>query len=78
MNKRKLQRLFSQYVGVSPKWVLKLYRLQNAAEAMETGSERDWIKLSQDLGYYDQSHFIRDFKAMIGRTPDEYASLCGK
>ncbi|MNZ61650.1 DNA-binding transcriptional activator FeaR [compost metagenome] len=78
LNKRKLQRLFSQYVGVSPKWVLKLYRLQNAAEGMETGRVRDWIKLSQDLGYYDQSHFIRDFKAMIGRTPDEYARLCEK
>ncbi|MGM0881788.1 MAG: DUF6597 domain-containing transcriptional factor [Bacillota bacterium] len=73
INKRKLQRLFNQYVGVSPKWVIKLYRLQNAAEAMDTGSHRNWLTLSNELGYYDQSHFIKDFKSIIGKTPDEYA-----
>lgn len=73
LNKRKLQRLFNQYVGISPKWVIKLYRLQNAAEAMDTGKEYDTLKLSADLGFYDQSHFIKDFKSIIGKTPDEYA-----
>lgn len=73
MNTRRLQRLFSQYVGVSPKWVIKLYRLQNAAETMDTGKQQDWLTLSSELGYYDQSHFIKDFKAIIGKTPDEYA-----
>lgn len=73
LNKRKLQRLFNQYVGISPKWVIKLYRLQNAAEAMDTGKHYDTLKLSVDLGYYDQSHFIKDFKSIIGKTPDEYA-----
>lgn len=74
MNKRKLQRLFSRYVGVSPKWVIRLYRLQNAAEALDSGLQRDLAKLSAELGYYDQSHFIKDFKSIIGKTPDEYAS----
>lgn len=73
LNKRKLQRLFNQYVGISPKWVIKLYRLQNAAEAIDTSSHHDPLKLSTDLGYYDQSHFIKDFKSIIGKTPDEYA-----
>ncbi|TBL76036.1 helix-turn-helix domain-containing protein [Paenibacillus thalictri] len=73
MNKRKLQRLFDQYVGLSPKWVIKLYRLQNAAEAVDTGPEPDWAKFSADLGYYDQSHFIKDFKAIVGATPEAYA-----
>ncbi|KRE47823.1 helix-turn-helix domain-containing protein [Paenibacillus sp. Soil522] len=73
INKRKLQRLFNQYVGISPKWVIKLYRLQNAAEAMDSGSHHDLLKLSADLGYYDQSHFIKDFKSIIGKTPEEYA-----
>lgn len=72
INKRKLQRLFSQYVGISPKWVIKLYRLQHAAEAMDNGSYPDLLKLSTDLGYYDQSHFIKDFKSIIGKTPEEY------
>lgn len=73
INKRKLQRLFSQYVGITPKWVIKLYRLQNAAEAIDKSTHYDSLKLSAELGYYDQSHFIKDFKSIIGKTPDEYA-----
>jgi AraC-like DNA-binding protein len=72
VNKRTLQRLFSRYVGVSPKWVIQRYRLQEAAELMEKGDIPDWPKLSQDLGYYDQAHFIKDFKAMIGKSPQEF------
>nr|WP_183603388.1 helix-turn-helix domain-containing protein [Paenibacillus phyllosphaerae] len=72
MNIRKLQRLFDQYVGVPPKWVIKLYRLQNAAEAIDRGSQPDLLQLAFELGYYDQSHFIKDFKAILGITPDEY------
>ncbi|UFJ39550.1 AraC family transcriptional regulator [Brevibacillus humidisoli] len=73
---RTLQRLFRQYVGVSPKWVLKRYRLHEAANRVESGEVPDWRKLALDLGYYDQSHFIRDFKRMIGSSPQEYASRC--
>ncbi|MDB5085200.1 MAG: AraC family transcriptional regulator [Bacilli bacterium] len=72
-NKRKLQRMFDLHVGATPKWVIMLYRLQNAAEIMDNGQHFDWVKLSTDLGYFDQSHFIKDFKAIIGKTPEEYA-----
>ncbi|MBD0381975.1 helix-turn-helix transcriptional regulator [Paenibacillus sedimenti] len=77
INKRTLQRLFSRYVGVSPKWVIQRYRLQEAAELMEKGGVPDWPKLSQDLGYYDQAHFIKNFKAMIGKSPEEYVKGLG-
>lgn len=73
INKRKLQRLFDQYVGVTPKWVIRLYRLQNAAEAMEQTRGSNLLQLSMDLGYHDQAHFIKDFKAIVGRTPEQYA-----
>ncbi|MGN7382719.1 DUF6597 domain-containing transcriptional factor [Paenibacillus sp. SAFN-117] len=72
INIRKLQRMFGQYVGVSPKWVIKLYRLQNAAETLDKGRAPDWLDLSLKLGYYDQSHFIRDFRSIIGKTPEEF------
>lgn len=71
---RQLQRLFNQYVGISPKTVIKLYRLQNAAESIEQGSHYDLVQLSQDLGYHDQSHFIKDFKSIIGSTPEDYVN----
>ncbi|GIO32565.1 AraC family transcriptional regulator [Paenibacillus albilobatus] len=72
MHIRKLQRLFDQYVGISPKWVIRLYRLQNAAETMDRRLPVDLSRLAAELGYHDQPHFIKDFKAVVGYTPDEY------
>jgi AraC-like DNA-binding protein len=70
---RALQRLFREYVGVSPKWVLQRLRLQEAAERM-TGGAGDWAALAVDLGYFDQAHFIHDFRRVVGRSPAEYAA----
>ena len=71
---RSLQRLFREYVGVTPKWVLQRLRLHEAAERMSDG-DGDWAALALDLGYFDQAHFIKDFKAVTGRSPGEYAAL---
>ncbi len=71
---RTLQRLFREYVGVTPKWVLQRIRLHEAAERMVEG-EGDWASLALDLGYFDQAHFIKAFKAVVGRSPAEYAAL---
>jgi AraC-like DNA-binding protein len=70
--KRSLQRLFNEYVGVGPKWVINRYRLHEALERLAQGGDVDWARLALDLGYFDQAHFIRDFKALVGRTPGEY------
>jgi AraC-like DNA-binding protein len=70
---RRLQRVFGEYVGVSPKWVIQRYRLLDAAERVAAGTFVDWADLALDLGYADQAHFIRDFKRLVGRTPAEYA-----
>lgn len=77
INKRTLQRLFSQYVGVSPKWVIQRYRLHEAAERLASGEAIDWAKLALDLGYFDQAHFIKDFKIIVGKAPAEYARSIG-
>ncbi|MED4782482.1 helix-turn-helix transcriptional regulator [Brevibacillus choshinensis] len=72
MNKRTMQRLFDRYVGVSPKSVIKRYRLHEAAMRIDLGEVADWLDLSTELGYYDHSHFIRDFKSVVGMSPEEY------
>ncbi len=77
LNRRTLQRLFSRYVGVGPKWVIKRYRLHEAAEHVAAGDVVDWPALALDLGYFDQAHFIKDFKAIIGRPPADYARAIG-
>jgi AraC-like DNA-binding protein len=73
VGKRTLQRLFSQYVGVSPKWVIKRYRLHEVAARLDAGEGFDWPSLVVELGYTDQTHLIKDFKAIVGTTPTEYA-----
>ncbi|MDQ2891189.1 MAG: helix-turn-helix domain-containing protein [Gemmatimonadota bacterium] len=70
---RALQRTFNRYVGVSPKWVIRRYRLQEAAEQLSGGNAADWTRLALDLGYFDQPHFINDFRSLIGLSPAEYA-----
>jgi AraC-like DNA-binding protein len=74
---RQLQRVFSEYMGVSPKWVLQRYRLLDAAERVAAGMPVRWADLALDLGYADQAHFIRDFKKLIGRSPADYAHRQG-
>jgi AraC-like DNA-binding protein len=73
---RTLQRLFQRYVGVSPKWVLRRYRLHEAAAVLARERHRPWAEVAAELGYFDQSHFIRDFTAAIGMTPVTYAQAC--
>lgn len=73
---RTLQRLFRAHVGVTPKWVLRRKRLQEAALRIEVSrgevTELSLTALAQDLGYTDHPHFCRDFKRAVGKTPSEF------
>lgn len=73
MSTRRMQRLFREYVGVTPKWVIQRYRLIEAAARLAAGRADDLADLALDLGYADQAHFIRDFKRIVGRPPAGYA-----
>jgi AraC-like DNA-binding protein len=78
MSVRSLQRLFAAYVGVSPKAVLARYRLQDAAatidEAAAVGEAAavDLAGLAASLGWFDQAHFSREFRSVVGMTPSDY------
>ena len=71
---RTTQRVFQRYVGVPVKWVLCRYRLQQAALEIESVPGVDFADLAVRLGWYDQAHFINDFRSMLGSTPGEYAA----
>lgn len=75
MSQRSLQRLFSEYVGASPKWVIRRYRLHELIEQFNSGVKLQWAQLALDLGYFDQAHLINDFKSMVGFSPVEYRKL---
>ena len=70
---RTLQRLFATYVGVSPKWVIQRYRLNEAAHQLAADPGINHASLAAELGYSDQAHFVRDFKRIVGMTPAAYA-----
>ncbi|WP_018683075.1 helix-turn-helix domain-containing protein [Actinokineospora enzanensis] len=69
---RSVQRLFSEYVGVGPKWVIRRHRLHEAALRADEGGPVDWAGLAADLGFADQAHFTREFTATVGTSPARY------
>jgi AraC-like DNA-binding protein len=72
LNPRRLQRLFRKHVGASPKWVIQRYRLHKAIARVQAGIAFSWKALALELGYFDQVHFVRDFRHMVGMSPGEY------
>ncbi|MBW0104761.1 AraC family transcriptional regulator [Pseudonocardia sp. KRD291] len=70
---RSLQRLFRTHAGVSPTWVLRRYRLLDAAERVRAGESVSWAEVARELGFADQAHLVRDFRSALGETPAAYA-----
>jgi AraC-like DNA-binding protein len=57
--------------------VIKRYRLHEVVEQLASGAVMNWTQLALALGYFDQAHFIKDFKAILGKSPAEYAMNIG-
>ncbi|MFE6925606.1 DUF6597 domain-containing transcriptional factor [Nocardia sp. NPDC057663] len=70
---RRLQRLFADYVGLGPKWVVRRYRLHEITERLAGGTDIDWAETAAELGYADQAHLSRDFRTIFGEPPTRYA-----
>ncbi|RRD06296.1 AraC family transcriptional regulator [Arachnia propionica] len=71
---RTLQRMFRQHAGVTPSWMIRRYRLIDAADAARSGNPPSWGELAAELGYADQAHLSREFSATIGMPPSRYAA----
>jgi AraC-like DNA-binding protein len=65
-----LERRFRRVVGISPKKFASLLRLQRAIHLQATGA--DFAAAAQAAGYFDQSHFIHDFRRATGSAPDAF------
>lgn len=74
---RTLQRWFGAYVGVGPKWILGRYRMHDVVSEIDAGYAGPLAELAHRYGWYDQAHFIRDFKSLVGVSPSAYATSGG-
>ena len=67
--------MFRKQVGVTPKSYLRVMRFQKAVQSIDLAATIDWGQISQECGFYDQAHFINDFKHFSGFTPDQYCKI---
>lgn len=70
--RRQLERKFVKQIGVSPKQLGKLIRLQTALKMLINKEEESLTSIAYKSEYYDQSHFIKDFKELTGTNPKEF------
>jgi len=71
LSERQLRRGFLEAVGVSPKRLGRIFRLQ-AVLSLAADKKRHWGTVAIDAGYYDQAHLISDFKSMTGTSPGRF------
>lgn len=72
MSRRTFERKFFQKVGLSPKYLARIRRLGYIINLIAGKKKVDWPKVFYECEFYDQSHFIKDFKEFTGRTPQQY------
>ena len=74
MSARQLRRLFVEQLGLTPKHLCRVIRFQHSLALMRGSRRGDWTQVALDSGYYDQAHFINEFREFSGLTPGEFAA----
>ena len=72
INRRSYERKFRRVIGLSPKHYWKLHRVNYVLNLMKSQKCSDLQEIIVECGYFDQSHFIREFKHITGYTPGKY------
>lgn len=73
LSRDRLEKRFRAAVGATPKQLATIVRMQRAVELVRSGA-RSWTEVALEAGYFDQSHFIREFKKLAGTAPREFFS----
>lgn len=72
VSERQLERQFGLWVGMPPKQYARLRRVRSVRQRIKQSAELSLTDTAYELGYYDQAHFIREFKQVVGITPGQY------
>ncbi|TWT25274.1 helix-turn-helix domain-containing protein [Planomicrobium sp. CPCC 101110] len=67
-----IRRRFEAYIGFSPKQFSQVVKFQNALDYFLAPEQPDMLDIVHETGYYDQAHFIKDFKKFMQVTPKQY------
>jgi len=68
-SERSLERYFKEYIGLTPKFYSRILRFSYIFNLLQDNKEPDWSDISLEAGFYDQSHFIKNFKEFTGENP---------
>lgn len=74
VNRRMLERKFASVIGVSPKQLAKIVRLQTTLKMVLKNDFKNFTTIAHENNYYDQAHFIKEFKEFTGVSPKEFYS----
>ena len=66
---RHFERKFKSAIGISPKFLAKIYRFQHTLRCLKNDPDKDLLTIAIECGYYDHTHLIKDFKAFSGDVP---------
>ena len=66
---------FKAVVGVTPKRLARSYRFSSTVLALDVAAPIDWGDVAAGAGYFDQAHFVREFREFTGLTPTRYAEV---
>jgi AraC-like DNA-binding protein len=72
VSNRYLQKLFREKIGFSPKFLIRIARFQHAMNQLIHSRATSLTQLACETGYYDQAHFIREFKEFTGGSPSRF------
>ena len=74
LSQRRFIQLFKEQVGLTPKSFHRVQRFQSILQIVHGARQVEWVQVALDCGYYDQAHFIHDFREFSGLTPTQYIS----
>lgn len=74
LSERQFERKFKEYSGFNPKLFMRIVRFGEACNHYKDYNNKSLTEIAYECGYYDQSHFIKDFKTFSGYQPAEYFS----
>jgi AraC-like DNA-binding protein len=72
ISSRRFIQLFSNEVGITPKLFSRVQRFQQVLQAIQAGADLSWADMAAGCGYFDQAHFIHDFREFSGINPTTY------